>query len=262
MAIYHAGTSPCLFTDYELHDHEYYEVILNLAGEGTAVMGNKEYPFVPGTIHIVPPNTLHTKRSEKGFRDIYFHTDTLEPEKNVFRKEILHSEPIILHDDAEHTLEKSMQIILSRYLQFKKDDRILDSMYHVALYFINEWLDKVPSDPVVDKVTAQILGSFSDPEFVVTDALLATGYSKDYMRRRFIADTGMTPNDYLTSLRIQYAKKLLNNKEQLRMSISEISLASGYYDVHYFSRIFRKHTGMSPGKYAKDASAIKEAGKP
>ena len=57
------GASPVSFTDFASHSHDCYEVILNTEGTGTAVIGGAEYPFSPGTIHIIPPNTPHSKRS-------------------------------------------------------------------------------------------------------------------------------------------------------------------------------------------------------
>ena len=93
--------------------------------------------------------------------------------------------------------------------------------------------------------------SYSDPDFRVTEALTATGYSKDYIRRQFQAFTGMTPNEYLTDIRIQYAKRLLQQKDQLRLPVGEIAWMCGFYDAAYFCRLFRKHVGVSPTEYAR-----------
>lgn len=250
MPLFLAGRSVNLIQYSESHDHKYYEVILTLEGEGISVIGGKEYPFSPGTIHIVPPDTLHSKESESGFRDIYFHTDTLQFGKtSEMSKNAVH-EPIVLADDMDQTMKYLMKIILSRYLKLKKYDPLLESLYHVALQQLNEWYEKAPADSVVDDIIHRLTASFSDPEFAITDALYATGYSKDYVRRRFTAATGTTPGTYLTNLRIKYARQLLEHQSKLHLSVTEIGMMSGYYDVCYFSRIFRKVTGMSPTEYA------------
>lgn len=73
------GTSVAAF---DLHTHNCYEIILNTEGEGIATIGNQEYPFTPGSIHVIPPNVPHAKRSAKEFRDLYLHTDSLSPKES------------------------------------------------------------------------------------------------------------------------------------------------------------------------------------
>ncbi len=94
----------------------------------------------------------------------------------------------------------------------------------------------------------------SDPEFQVTQALLATGYSKDHLRRRFVQVTGMTPGQYLRSLRIRKGKQLLEQKALLHLSVSEIAGLCGFYDPSFFCRVFEKEVGMAPSAYSRAAA--------
>ena len=55
----------------------------------------------------------------------------------------------------------------------------------------------------------------------------------------------MSPQKYLTNVRIKKAKTLLRSDNK----ISIISEAVGYPDQLYFSRVFHKATGMSPTEY-------------
>lgn len=57
---------------------------------------------------------------------------------------------------------------------------------------------------------------------------------------------GMTPIEYLTKIRIEEAKYLLSNSF---LNISEISSIVGYDNPLYFSRVFKKVTGLSPRNY-------------
>ena len=61
---------------------------------------------------------------------------------------------------------------------------------------------------------------------------------------------GVTPMQYLTSIRIGKAKELLKNTNY---SIQEISSLVGYENPLYFSRIFHKQTGHSPSSYRKES---------
>lgn len=60
---------------------------------------------------------------------------------------------------------------------------------------------------------------------------------------------GMTPMQYITSIRINKAKDLLKNTD---FSIQEISSLVGYENPLYFSRIFKKQTGRSPSGYRRE----------
>ncbi len=57
---------------------------------------------------------------------------------------------------------------------------------------------------------------------------------------------GVSPTTYLTDLRIQKSKLLLRTSD---LSLSEISEKVGYTDYFYFSRVFKKVTGLSPTEF-------------
>ena len=59
---------------------------------------------------------------------------------------------------------------------------------------------------------------------------------------------GVPPCKYLTSIRINKAKELLESTD---CPVSEIGSIIGYENPLYFSRIFKKQTGLSPAAYRK-----------
>lgn len=64
----------------------------------------------------------------------------------------------------------------------------------------------------------------------------------------FEKQMGMTPNEYLTNLRIQKSGLLLRTSN---LSIAEIAERVGYSDYFYFSRMFKKMTSFSPSDFRK-----------
>lgn len=66
----------------------------------------------------------------------------------------------------------------------------------------------------------------------------------------FKKETGKTLNSYITEVRIEEAKRLLDEGE---MKIYEVSLAVGYQSSQYFSQIFYKITGTYPTNWQKDS---------
>lgn len=64
--------------------------------------------------------------------------------------------------------------------------------------------------------------------------------------RRFKQVTGITPIEYLQQIRIEAAKKLL---EQTNQQMTEVIFNSGYNDPKAFRKVFRKTVGMTPSEY-------------
>ena len=72
------------------------------------------------------------------------------------------------------------------------------------------------------------------------------GYSESYFIRRFRAEVGVSPHQYLISCRMKHAARLLWNKE---VPVGQVAEQSGYPDLKAFSRAFRNHYGLSPSAY-------------
>jgi two-component system response regulator YesN len=80
------------------------------------------------------------------------------------------------------------------------------------------------------------------------DAAGAAQVSPEYLSRLFSEHLKTNFTGYLTELRIERAEKLL--RESL-MNIKEVAYAVGYQDPNYFSKIFRKITGLLPTQYGQ-----------
>lgn len=74
------------------------------------------------------------------------------------------------------------------------------------------------------------------------------GMTPCYFIRIFKKFVKTSPMQYIVSLRINSAINQLDNTDS---SISKIAESVGYEDAHYFSRLFRRHVGMSPSAYRK-----------
>lgn len=72
------------------------------------------------------------------------------------------------------------------------------------------------------------------------------GVTPVYFCRLFVKKTGRNFIDYLTEIRINHAKHFLHNTP---LRIREISERVGYNDPYYFSRIFKKSTGLTPVEF-------------
>ncbi len=82
----------------------------------------------------------------------------------------------------------------------------------------------------------------------IEDLANRLGVSKCHLIRSFSDETGKTPGQYLTDVRIRVARFYLENREY---SLETIAGLTGFSGSNYFCRVFRKTVGMSPGQYRK-----------
>jgi YesN/AraC family two-component response regulator len=73
------------------------------------------------------------------------------------------------------------------------------------------------------------------------------GFVPSYISKIFRQHTGVSPSEYITELRIERAKTLLETRRDLL--IRDVSLLVGYNDPYYFSKAFKKITGHWPTQY-------------
>lgn len=105
--------------------------------------------------------------------------------------------------------------------------------------------DSSHHDEVVAQAQQWLQMNLSAPVSMVQLAKQST-LSARTLHRRFKRATGMTPLNYLQSLRIAGAKDLLRHSN---LTVGDIAWQQGIQDVSYFSQLFRRHCGMSPLHY-------------
>lgn len=89
-------------------------------------------------------------------------------------------------------------------------------------------------------------------EVSVEDLARSCRMSTSHFIHQFKDYTGFSPHTYQIRLRLERAKELMNSTT---MNISEIAFAVGYNNPLYFSRLFRRHMGLSPSEYRREVSA-------
>ena len=89
-----------------------------------------------------------------------------------------------------------------------------------------------------------------DQEFNVDDLCQEMGMSRSSLYNKIKALTDRSPSDFIRQIRMKEAAILLKSK---KYTISEVSDMMGYSDPKYFTDIFKKHYGMTPSAYMKQA---------
>lgn len=103
-----------------------------------------------------------------------------------------------------------------------------------------------PVRQILVTIDASLTGDLSLKRFA-NELFLNTSYLSTLFKK----EVGMTLTDYVNKNRIEYAQKLLRSTT---LSIQDIAIQSGISDIHYFTRLFRRETGMSPRDWRNQLS--------
>lgn len=105
---------------------------------------------------------------------------------------------------------------------------------------------------IISPALKKISSDFTDNSLSVAELAKLCNISEAYFRRIFINKFGVSPKEYIISMRINYAERLLRSGQ---ISVSEVASLCGYFEACYFSRDFKRRVGASPSEYQKQHSA-------
>ena len=101
------------------------------------------------------------------------------------------------------------------------------------------------TDTIV-KAQGYIQKNYADKDISLHSVARAVNISPNHFSTVFSQETGETFISYMTRVRLEQAKALLKTTQ---MRTSDVGYEVGYNDTHYFSYVFKKHTGMTPKEY-------------
>lgn len=106
-------------------------------------------------------------------------------------------------------------------------------------------LEKGAKSKYIEEAIAYIRAHYAE-ELSVNGCAEAISLSEGYLSRLFKKETGYTFSAYLAAYRIHVAMRLLRDHH---MKVYEVAPQVGYADTNYFSTLFKKSVGISPGEY-------------
>lgn len=104
------------------------------------------------------------------------------------------------------------------------------------------------TDNHIDRILTVIKTNQNDSNFNIQQLVNEVGISYPQINRILQQNLGVSYNQYLTSIRIQKAKTILEESDQ---RIEDVALQVGYYNGQSFTRNFKKIEGMTPSEYRK-----------
>lgn len=162
----------------------------------------------------------------------------------------LHIFEYLLKPVDEKILKETVRKIhkeLETDISYIKKMSISNAETHSFDFDINEAINNSRSRQVI-QVLKKILVSYQEPLNICSLAK-EIGVSQEYLSRKLKEETGKTFTDILNMRRIEKSLELLKDGCYL---MYEVALISGFSEYKYFSSVFKKYTGKTPGEAKKE----------
>lgn len=256
-----------------LHNHEnFLELIIVLTGNAIHIVNNEEFYISKGDVFIIAADTFHGYRNTKDFQicnlmfrsDFFFDGDCDIKKTHGFQG-LFVIEPILskkrsfqnrlkLDLNAYETVRKIIDMMIEEYTKqnvgFKT---LLTGSFYVLAVMLSRLYSKstkpIDHDVIgMAKSIAYIENHYME-ELTLNELAKIAGFSPRHFSRRFYEIKQTTPIHYIQAIRLERASYYLKNTD---LSISTIAAQCGFSDSNYFSRLFKKHYGISPTKFHKN----------
>lgn len=146
-------------------------------------------------------------------------------------------------DLSENSTEESIIEHLENCFAYQELHQMLVSKTEQFFQSINSY---VPEDSTIFLIKDYISKHYGEDTLSIKEISDHVFLSASYICTYFKNQTGHTLNQYLTEYRMEKAMQLLSDA---RYQIADISSKVGYSNGNYFSKSFKKFTGLSPSKY-------------
>lgn len=250
-----------------VHWHDEFEIIYVRSGFLTVSISGESYIGKTGEAFVVSPGNLHLMGAQTGTVDYYtflfplkyisFRTDDMLDEKLL---EPLNSGHLMICPRVKDTAKELCEQLIEIYMA-KKDEsesKIATQVRTkiILLQFILEMWKKgfvIENDTSGRNTVEKEMVSYIQQNFTGKISLREFGeqfhLSEKYISRYFKEHFHITLSQYVTYLRLEHAKQLLQDTD---IPVTDVAMQSGYQNVSYFIRSFQKAYAVSPLKYRKN----------
>jgi AraC-like DNA-binding protein len=147
-----------------------------------------------------------------------------------------------------HRLKQQLEMVSQIILQVSTEDRLgLESTRLSCLHPL-----AIPANgslaPWQERRAKEIMRTRFATRLTIADVAHECRLTPSYFAKAFRRTTGMSPHQYLTHLRVQEAKGLLLSST---LPLADVALICGFGDQSYFTRVFSRSVGTSPGAWRR-----------
>lgn len=150
------------------------------------------------------------------------------------------------HSSILPQLEEFHQALMTIDNQKVAFDKCASIFLRICQKLHDEHYSNESSNGTIADEMKRYIDTHSEKDISLNDMIEQLHCSKSYAIRSFKKKYNITPYNYILLRKIELAKSLLSGTET---TINEIAEYLGMCDSHYFSKYFKKHTGMSPSEF-------------
>lgn len=217
---------------------------------------NDSHPLYGGRLYVIPAGVRFNTNLTQDVGHFYVHFDVIGL-PYLARREMF-STPISLPHPP--SLEQAAREIMQELETPKEADLVLQFRTKAIIYEgLALYLHSIPPEQLqrclqFAAVLEPVLPAIHHIEANISTRLLSSELAQlchmnvDYFTRRFRECVGQTPGQYIQEQRVKLATQQLLFTDQ---SIEQIAANTGFGSRFYFSRVFARHTGVSPAAYRK-----------
>lgn len=223
------------------HKHLYPEIIYVTEGEGDVITKDLTLHYKKNEIICIPPNIEHTNISSGGMKNIHLTMEDISLP--------VHNAIVIPATTCSTLFQKQLEIAYIAFHMYPKNLELNISVSGVILNMLTILLNFKQFSRNTLIIEMAIMENFTNPNYDINDSYSQCSICKERARKIFKKEKGITPIQFLKQKRIELAKHLLTQKHFNALNINEIAYNCGFEDPAFFSRIFKKETGVAPSQY-------------
>ena len=248
-------------TKHALHFHDCIEITILEKGEGIHVINGTEYYYPMYTFTIMDYRDCHAFFNLTPKNSLYnlmvspslISPAQLQKINQLTQDKICYldreaGKAVISHLDTLYYLKKRNQGVSSTLIK-----NVCDNLVELFLtFFKQEVFDNKSQKSEIQKSLEYINLHFRE-KITLNDVAQHTGYNPSHFSKLFHQKMGVTFNHYVSSIRLNYAKRLLATTDQ---PISFICFECGFASVSSFNRNFLEIVGCTPNAYRTEFKTV------
>lgn len=241
------------------HTHEFCELVLVWRGNGLHVLNDRPYRITRGDLFYIRAEDKHSYASVNDLvlQNVIYCPDRLKLNLDwgAFIPGFTTPDPMPHWRLGSGGMTQVRQLITQLEQECLKDDALASSMAETLFAQLVMTLQRYryatdnpeasTQEALLDKLIVALAGSLNRA-FILDKFCEQQQCSERTLRQQFRNQTGMTVNHYLRQLRICHAQYLLQHTE---LMIGEVAMQCGFEDSNYFSVVFNREVGMTPGQW-------------
>ena len=150
--------------------------------------------------------------------------------------------------DSQNGFAENMESFLDTIINSATAEDVQDTIEHFFRVYIEQVLCSTQNISNTIKLAVDYINENCSKKIILDDVAAHVFLNRSYLSQLFKKEMGISFGDYLEKVRIDRAKQLIRSSTK---SMSEIAGFVGFSNQNYFTKVFKKVTGVSPLKYKK-----------